>query len=426
MKNLLVLVITAITLALFVGGCDNGTGNNGGGGKDTTSGKDTTGNKDTNTINWIEIANTNWYSDDKIEFTITTAEQLAGLAKIVNSGNEFLGKTIKLGANITLNDTINWENWATTAPKRIWTPIGISSSRFKGEFYGMGYVVSGMYINNSEDYQGLLGFTGNGAIVKSLGVVAFFVKGKNNIGGLSGQSYESYYLDCYSIGKTEGIELYTGGLAGSAVRGEIIDCYAMGNVKGNDCVGGLLGSGSSKLINSFAAGNITGVSNVGGLVGFGGGEIDGCYAIGNIKGNGNGKGIGGLVGGSSGSLISNCYATGNVENGIDIGGLVGSFGVLGIYGEVNNCYSIGEVTKGKGYTGGLVGQKSLSEITNCYYDRETSKQNDEDCFSCPERGEGKTTAEMKQQETYTDWDFTNIWGIDPSINNGYPYLLDNY
>jgi len=37
-------------------------------------------------------------------------------------------------------------------------------------------------------------------------------------------------------------------------------------------------------------------------------------------------------------------------------------------------------------------------------------------------GTGKTTAEMKQQATFTDWDFDTIWRINDSDNNGYPFL----
>jgi hypothetical protein len=38
-------------------------------------------------------------------------------------------------------------------------------------------------------------------------------------------------------------------------------------------------------------------------------------------------------------------------------------------------------------------------------------------------GVGKTSAEMKTQATFTDWDFTNgTWGIDSRKNSGFPYL----
>jgi len=40
---------------------------------------------------------------------------------------------------------------------------------------------------------------------------------------------------------------------------------------------------------------------------------------------------------------------------------------------------------------------------------------------------GKTTLQMKTESTFTDagWDFTSIWAIDPSINDEYPYLINN-
>jgi len=83
------------------------------------------------------------------------------------------------------------------------------------------------------------------------------------------------------------------------------------------------------------------------------------------------------------------------------------------YGTIENCYAIGNVIGMD--VGGLVGN-NYNEITSSYYDSETSGQSDEG------KGEPKTTAEMKQQNTYTGWDFANIWAIDAAKNNGYPYL----
>jgi hypothetical protein len=31
-------------------------------------------------------------------------------------------------------------------------------------------------------------------------------------------------------------------------------------------------------------------------------------------------------------------------------------------------------------------------------------------------------SQMKQQASFTGFDFTNTWDISPTINNGYPYL----
>jgi len=46
---------------------------------------------------WDGTADTDWYSEDETKFTISTAEQLGGLADLVNTGNDFFGKTVKLG-----------------------------------------------------------------------------------------------------------------------------------------------------------------------------------------------------------------------------------------------------------------------------------------------------------------------------------------
>jgi len=56
----------------------------------------------------------------------------------------------------------------------------------------------------------------------------------------------------------------------------------------------------------------------------------------------------------------------------------------------------------------------LTTIHNSYWDIETSGQSSSD------GGEGKTTAEMKQQATFIGWDFTNIWDIIEGVT--YPYL----
>jgi len=40
---------------------------------------------------------------------------------------------------------------------------------------------------------------------------------------------------------------------------------------------------------------------------------------------------------------------------------------------------------------------------------------------------GATTREMRNRETFLalGWDFENVWGIDPDVNNGMPYLINN-
>ena len=56
----------------------------------------------TTTEHWDGTVDTSWYNDTDTEFVLTTAEQLAGLAKLVDEGNNFAGKTVKLGTNMCL------------------------------------------------------------------------------------------------------------------------------------------------------------------------------------------------------------------------------------------------------------------------------------------------------------------------------------
>lgn len=89
---------------------------------------------------WEGTAVTNWYNDTATEFTLTTAEQLAGFGVLVDGGNTFEGKTIKLGADIDLGGTISFN------------PIGYSYSYkggqvFKGTFDGQNHTISNLYVN---------------------------------------------------------------------------------------------------------------------------------------------------------------------------------------------------------------------------------------------------------------------------------------
>jgi len=308
--------------------------------------------------------------------------------------------------DIDASETASWNSDAG------FVPIGTSTAPFTGLFDGNGKTITNLYINRSSsstDYFGLFGYTGSGSTIKDLGLEG---------GSVSGTCEGSYS------------DVYVGGLVGYS-GGTIANCYASGEVSGTCTgyyvyVGGLVGYSSGVITNCYASGSVSGTCTgsysdvyVGGLVGLSsGGTIANCYASGEVSGTGTGYYVyvGGLVGYSSG-VITNCYAsgsvsgtcTGNNSSSVYVGGLVGyqSSG-----GTITNCYAIGSVS-GSGGVGGLVGYAS-GTITNCYYDSQTT--------GCSDTGKGtpKTTAEMKQQSTYTDWDFVNTWAIEEGVD--YPYL----
>jgi hypothetical protein len=214
---------------------------------------------------WNGTANTAWYSESETEFTISTAEQLAGLSKLVNGGNDFKDKTIKLGQNIALNDTEHLQDWATKPPANEWLPIGIM---FNGTFDGCGFAISGVYINNSSTGQGLFGCIDAKGAIKKLGVVASYIKGGRAVGGLA-YSNNGKISNSYFNGTVIG-EIIVGGLVGLNAR-IISDSHSAGIVEGKSQVGGLAGimiyAAISEISNSFSTSKVTGKEFVGELVG---------------------------------------------------------------------------------------------------------------------------------------------------------------
>jgi hypothetical protein len=72
----------------------------------------------------------------------------------------------------------------------------------------------------------------------------------------------------------------------------------------------------------------------------------------------------------------------------------------------DNCYCVGAVsgaTTNKGMLG--VDEYGMSVFTSCYWDTETSGQ------ATSAGGTGKTTANMKKEATFVDWDFVDTWDI---------------
>lgn len=133
-----------------------------------------------------------WYGDGSAtKYTIRSAEELANFAQLVNSENDFSGKTITLGKNIVL-DGIDW------------TPIGTAESPFKGTFTIMGnYSIS----NLLNDLFGVV----EGGTVKSVTISG----GK---GRLVGELKSGKVENCMSTAKVDSSDenAAVGGLVGMA------------------------------------------------------------------------------------------------------------------------------------------------------------------------------------------------------------------
>lgn len=140
---------------------------------------------------WDGTADTTWYNDTDTEFTLSTAEQLAGLAELVDNGNNFAGKTIKLDSDIDL----------ASIP---FNPIGHSANgqSFNGVFDGQGHTISNMYEQNDlnawqyeGEYYGLFAYT-NGATIKNVTISdAYISSGRNEAAGVVGNAVDTTFAD---------------------------------------------------------------------------------------------------------------------------------------------------------------------------------------------------------------------------------------
>ena len=151
---------------------------------------------------WDGKIDTSWYNDTDTEFTLNSAEQIAGLAELVDSGNTFEGKTIILDRDLDLG--VIGEN----GNKIGFNPIGHSSNgkSFNGTFDGQGHTISNMYEQSNLDdknggwlyegeYYGLFAYT-KGATIKNVTIAdAYVSSGRNEAACVVGNAVDTVFSD---------------------------------------------------------------------------------------------------------------------------------------------------------------------------------------------------------------------------------------
>ena len=298
---------------------------------------------------------------------------------------------------------------------------------------------------------GLVGYQ-LGTIVGSTASGNVTSAGSNYVGGLAGYN-DGTIGDSHATGN---VFMDVGGNVGGFVgwnKGNISGSLASGSIRSvGDFVGGFAGRNSGTIANSSATGSVSQQSEtgiLGGLVGINfddenSGAIDRSYATGNViiasAGRRGGFGnhelrprfhcehIAGALAGDGGT-ISNSYALGKVNGGTGdcLGGLVGG------YTTTKFSYGIGTVTSGGADAsvhsgpriGGYVGNTSNKHVLAQYgyWDTDTSGL----AIGC---GHGLCAGISGLTDVQLKSGLPNgfdplIWGSDPNINGGYPYLLAN-
>jgi len=165
---------------------------------------------------------------------------------------------------------------------------------------------------------------------------------------------------------------YIGGLAGNILQGSISKCVTTGKV---EAIG-------------------TGVADIGGLVG----------------------GFGHFIDGGTSVVMSDCYSKCTVkttQNGQSNQGGIASYLY---YSRIERSYFAGIIERGlNSHCSSFVGQLSIyAGFADNYFDYQVSGNETEIGAT------KKTTAQMKQQATFTNYNFEDIWTIEENIS--YPEL----
>jgi len=298
-----------------------------------------------------------------------------------------------------------------------WTPIGNATTPFTGVYDGGGHKIENLYLyypgagepTTVVEAQalpgsiGLFGYICNSTtadvVIKNLGITNADVTGGRGTGTLVGRvllpsnaAYVSLIENCYAINST---------------------------VRGFGATGGLVGANNTQKSNRvpkilYCYANVTGESR------FPTNTIanpDDNGEIFNIK-------YGGLAGCNENGLSMDSYARGNVYGGKRVGGVSG----CSIRGAVIRCYATGQARTGFAgppftanadpFVGGIVGRvegqlppglggfQGSGSIQMCYWDTQTSGNTTSGGGS---GAQGRTTAQMQTQSTYTDWNFNGVW-----------------
>ena len=396
-------------------------------------------------------------------YLISTAEELRSFAYQVSNNLNYMSSVIRLTDDIYLNDLSDYERWSVAyAPQNIWKGI----SGFKGSFYGNGNTIYGLYMNNAEDYTGFFRQLDNTSEtnIRDLNLESVFISGTNYVGAIAGEAKDIKIEYCTVNGKVQGTGHHVAGFLGqSGSRSHygtiILNSTNYANVVGYTYTAGFIGEAY--------IGNSSGIGweNVGGngmLV------LENCENHGDIGSYGRGQYVGGIAGDAArsmncgGSLISRLTNTGTVQGSNYVGGIFGRFyswkgsrgtedrpefclnegrvrgysyvgGIIGLTQsdgndpKLLNSYNTGTI-EGLTYSGGIAGyNREGFVVSKCFNIGEVSGRNyaggtigynpggienlftlDGTCSS-PGPGISLTAVAMRIQESFTGYDFQNVW-----------------
>ena len=192
----------------------------------------------------VPAVNTSWfdYLDPQKEYTISTEAELRGLASLVNEEQyfwkpnrteSFEDVTFVLSRDITLTD--------------VWTPIGVDEQiTFSGTFDGNGHTISGLELNSEDPYCGLFGHLSG--TVRNLSVEGNISTTQDYCGGIAGFMNETGKISGCTCDVRVAGRNNAGGIVGESQGGRVHDCINYGEVIGASMVGGIVGESRGGMV----------------------------------------------------------------------------------------------------------------------------------------------------------------------------------
>jgi hypothetical protein len=312
---------------------------------------------------WLRLVDLRPFAEPQSAYTITSAEELAGLAYLVNSeGRSFEGVTIRLGNDISL------ENTDGTIGVRTWKAIGANTAKpFKGTFDGGDHIIRDMTAHNDGSYAGLFGYCADATIrnVTVMGSVTGTAD-SSYAAGIVAYATNSLIENCTNRASVSASGSYAAGIAAHiGDASSVKNCVNRGAVKGSTGVGGIVGisyTGEDAIAACVNYGAIhaagEGSYGTGGIVGRLAGTVDACANYGDISGADRYTGgVAGYATAKNASTVRNTLNAATVASdcahgAAALGGLVGYGQYLTLEGSKNS----GTVKKGAAFVSADFGE----------------------------------------------------------------------
>lgn len=270
------------------------------------------------------------------------------------------------------------------------------TATYQGHFEGLGNTISNLAIRGNHAKFGLFRTIAAAGVVENLALTKMHIHATGLRGATGGLVYENF--------------------------GTLRNVYVQGRISatGSQAVGGAIAAINHGLIERASANNVpqNGVECGGGLVGTNDGTITESFALGK------------MVSAQAGGIA--CLNTGTIANSYALVAVTGRFAtpypgglvaVNGAGGTISQSYAAGQVTAVSNF-GAIAGTQS-GNLSQVYWDIEyTGASNG---FGCGSGSCSGATALSHTQITSALPAGLDpaIWGRDPGINGGWPYLLEN-